>query len=206
MGRELAALGHVGGTMPKEIFPSSYLCDCGHQSDFSENTIRDMKAMSQKKKVYLADSAPEEHTIVFYRGKMVQIQCPKQPQSPDTKRSPRKSTSSTRRSSPRGIPDEVKTDVEDIVQHFNTTAIRSPHCVYVPRYRGKFLYLDRRDYGRLHPICRLEYTGNIRDWSFAIYKYSDEQYDEEEWFFPGAEHVNGTIDGAMKAGLEAYPA
>ena len=59
--------------MPKEIFPSSYLCDCGHQSDFFENTIREAKAMSQKKKVYLADSAPEEHTIVFYRGKMVDI-------------------------------------------------------------------------------------------------------------------------------------
>jgi len=51
--------------MPKEIFPSSFECDCGHQSDFSEHTVRDMKAMSQKKKVYLADSEPEEHTIVF---------------------------------------------------------------------------------------------------------------------------------------------
>jgi hypothetical protein len=50
--------------MPKEIFPSSFECDCGHQSDFFENTVREMKAMSQKKKVYLADSAPEEHTIV----------------------------------------------------------------------------------------------------------------------------------------------
>ena len=59
--------------MPKEIFPSSYLCDCGHQSDFFENTIREAKAMSQKKKVYLADSAPEEHTIVFYRGRMVEV-------------------------------------------------------------------------------------------------------------------------------------
>src|SRR5438128_10487523 len=57
--------------MPKEIFPSSFECDCGHQSDFFENTVREMKAMSQKKKVYLADAAPEEHTIVFYRGKMV---------------------------------------------------------------------------------------------------------------------------------------
>ena len=47
--------------MPKEIFPSSFECDCGHQSDFFENTVREMKAMSQKKKVYLADSAPEEH-------------------------------------------------------------------------------------------------------------------------------------------------
>src|SRR6266568_1491896 len=66
--------------MPKEIFPSSFECDCGHQSDFFENTVREMKAMSQKKKVYLADSAPEEHTIVFYKGKMVAIQCPTHPQ------------------------------------------------------------------------------------------------------------------------------
>ena len=34
--------------MPKEIFPSSFECDCGHQSDFFENTIREMRAMSQK--------------------------------------------------------------------------------------------------------------------------------------------------------------
>jgi hypothetical protein len=186
--------------MPKEIFPSSFECDCGHQSDFSENTVREIKAMSQKKKVYLADSAPEEHTIVFYRGKMVQIQCPKQPQSRDTKQSAPKKRATTR-----GIPDAVKTDVEAIVQHFNTTVIRNRHCVYVPRYKGKYLYLDRRDYGRLSPICRLEYTGTMQKWSFAIYKYSDEHYDEEEWFFPGAEHVNGTIEGAMQAGLEAYP-
>ena len=31
-------------------------------------------------------------------------------------------------------------------------------------------------------------------------------YDAEEWFFPGEEHIDGTIEGAMKAGLEAYPA
>ena len=201
MGRSLATLVHVGGTMPKELFPSSYLCDCGHQSDFFENTIREAKAMSQKKKVYLADSAPEEHTIVFYRGKMVEIQCPQQPQSPATKSSPRKKRATTR-----GIPDEVKTHVATVVEHFNTTAIRNPRCLYVPRYKGKFLYLDRQDYGRLHPICRLEYTGKMEDWSFAIYKYSDERYDAEEWFFPGAGHVDGTIEGAMKAGLEAYPA
>jgi hypothetical protein len=187
--------------MPKEIFPSSFECDCGHESDFSERTVRDMKAMSQKKKVYLADSAPEEHTIVFYRGKMVEIQCPKQPSSRETKKSAPK-----KRATSRGIPDEVKTEVAAIVEHFNTAVIRNPHCVYVPRYKGKYLYLDRRDYGRLSPICRLEYTGKMGNWSFAIYKYSDELYDAEEWFFPGAEHINGTIEGAMKAGLEAYPA
>ena len=40
---------------------------------------------------------------------------------------------------------------------------------------------------------------------FAIYKWSREQYDSDEWFFPGVEFVDGTIEGAMKAGLEAYP-
>ncbi|MFQ5617107.1 MAG: hypothetical protein ACE5GO_11705, partial [Anaerolineales bacterium] len=65
-----------GDIMPKELFPSSYLCDCGHQSDFFENTIREIKKMSRKKKVHLDDS--EGHTIVFYRGKMVDILCPTQ--------------------------------------------------------------------------------------------------------------------------------
>src|SRR5215475_371733 len=112
--------------MPKEIFPSSFECDCRHQSDFFKNTIREMKAMSQKKKVYLTNSAPKKHTIVFYRGKMVEIQCPKQPQSHETKKSSPKSKSSTRRATTRGIPDEVKTDVAIRVAHFNTTVRLAP--------------------------------------------------------------------------------
>jgi hypothetical protein len=63
--------------MPREIFPSSYQCDCGHQSDFFENTIREVKAESFKKRIYLSDSEREEHTIVFYKGEMVEILCPK---------------------------------------------------------------------------------------------------------------------------------
>lgn len=192
--------------MPKAIFPSSFACDCGHQSHFFEHTVRELKAMSQKKMVYLADSAPEEHTIVFHRGKLVEIQCPKQAQSHETKQSAPKSRPRAKRTPPRGIPDAVKTEVATRVVHFNTTIIHNPHCVYVPRYRGKFLYLDRQDYGRLSPICRLEYTGKMEKWYFAIYKYSDERYNEEEWFFPGSEHVDGTLEGALQAGLEAYPA
>jgi len=65
--------------MPKEVFPSSYECGCGHLSHFFENTIRDMKAMSikNKKELYLSDSESEEHTIVFYKGKFKDILCPK---------------------------------------------------------------------------------------------------------------------------------
>src|SRR4030095_3701407 len=104
--------------MPKEIFPSSFECDCGHQSDFSERTVRDIKAMSQKKKVYLADSAPGEHTIVFYRGKLGEIKCTKQAQSPETKQSAPKSRPGKKRATTRGISDEVKTDIAAIVEHF----------------------------------------------------------------------------------------
>jgi hypothetical protein len=43
------------------------------------------------------------------------------------------------------------------------------------------------------------------DWDFAIYRHSRERYDPEEWFFPGSQLVNGTIQGAMEAGLAAYP-
>jgi hypothetical protein len=27
------------------------------------------------------------------------------------------------------------------------------------------------------------------NWDFAIYRYSTERYDPEEWFFPGEEYV-----------------
>jgi hypothetical protein len=43
-----------------------------------------------KKTVCLYDSEPEEHTIVFYKGRMVDILCPKQDQEPSIKRTVRK--------------------------------------------------------------------------------------------------------------------
>jgi len=105
----------------------------------------------------------------------------------------------------KGIPEEVKNQADEIVKSFNKNEMANPNIYYLTRYRGRFLYLDRVSYGRSGPICRLEYTGDINEWEFAIFKYSDERYDPEEWFFPGAGHINGTIEGAMKAGLEAYP-
>jgi hypothetical protein len=137
---------------------------------------------------------------------MVEINCPHQSRSRVAKKRTAKRISSKKRPSNKRISAEVKMQVAEIVERFNATELRNPRCRYVPRYRGRFLYLDREDYGRLHPICRLEYTGKIDDWSFAIYKYSDERYDAQEWFFPGSGHVDGTIEGAMRASLEAYPA
>ncbi|MCP4425864.1 MAG: hypothetical protein GY803_15330 [Chloroflexi bacterium] len=76
---------------------------------------------------------------------------------------------------------------------------------YVPRFRGAFLYLDRADYGEPSQICRLKWTGDMNDWDFAIYKHSRNRYAPDEWFFPGIEEVDGTVAGAMRAGLKAYP-
>ncbi len=40
---------------------------------------------------------------------------------------------------------------------------------------------------------------------FAVFKYSSETYDANEFFFPGAGKLDGTIEGALRAGLEIYP-
>ena len=137
---------------------------------------------------------------------MVERRGPHQTQNVEPTKRTTKRRSSKKRPAQKGIPAEVKMQVDDIVARFHTAEIQDPDCHYRPRYRGKFLYLDREDDGRLHPICRLEYTGKMDDWSFAIYKYSKERYDDQEWLFPGSGYVDGTIEGAMRAGLEAYPA
>jgi hypothetical protein len=103
------------------------------------------------------------------------------------------------------IPDEVKTQIAERITAFNQAVVQDPDVSYLPRYRGAFLYLDRCDYGQVGCIGRLTYTGSLDHWEFAIYKYSAERYDPDEWLFPGAEDLDGTLEGAMRAGLAAYP-
>jgi hypothetical protein len=42
------------------------------------------------------------------------------------------------------------------------------------------------------------------EWEFAIFKYSSETYDPDEWMFPGSQSLNGTVEGALKACAAAY--
>src|SRR3989304_5987947 len=101
------------------------------------------------------------------------------------------------------IPLDVQTQVETIVTEFNRAHFRQPERGYQARFRGRFLYLDRCDLGEPFQVCRLAYQGKLDNWHFAIYRHSKERYDPDEWFFPGSRFVNGTIQGAMKAGLAA---
>jgi len=93
---------------------------------------------------------------------------------------------------------------ENTPQSTDNTGLNT-HIYYLPRYRGAYLYLDRCDDGQVGPIGRLTYMGALDRWEFAIYRYSDERYDPDEWLFQGAEELDGTIEGAMRAGMAAYP-
>ena len=106
----------------------------------------------------------------------------------------------------KGIPAEVQEQAEEVVAKFNKEILKNGEIEYTARFKGNYLHLDRRDFGsKPDPICRLKYTGDFDDWDFAIYKYSDGAYDPDEWF-PGDDEVDGTIEGAMRVGLKAYPA
>ncbi len=102
------------------------------------------------------------------------------------------------------IPADVRQRAEEIIERFNREVLSGCGLRYVPRFKGLFLYLDRQELGRPGPICRLKYTGSFEKWEFGIYKYSDCRYDADEWMFPGSQFIDGTIAGAMKAGMEAY--
>ena len=115
------------------------------------------------------------------------------------------------------IPIEVQEEVLKIVEEFNCKMFTGEqHPIFkilfgetkrgfAARFKGKFLYLDRTDRGRPSEVCRLTWNGKMDNWGFAIYRHSRNFYDPDEWMFPGAGFVNGTVVGAMKAGMEAYP-
>jgi hypothetical protein len=107
--------------------------------------------------------------------------------------------------STKAIPKAIQAQIKQIVAQFNQENFVNPDRGYQARFRGSFLYLDRCDTGEPFQICRLTYTGKLDGWEFAIYRHSKDRYDPDEWFFPGQEKVDGTIMGAMQAGLLAYP-
>ena len=105
----------------------------------------------------------------------------------------------------RAIPEDVRAQVEARVEAFNHEVIKYPGSFFSVRFRGKYVYLDRYYFGSASQRARLTYTGDIEDWDFAIYRHSDGRYDPNEWMFPGGHHLDGTIEGALRAAMEAYP-
>jgi len=105
------------------------------------------------------------------------------------------------------IPKDIRKEVDQIIEDFNNRHFckKSDRVAYFAEVKGKFLFLKRHEYGKISPVAKLTYTGDMEKWEFTIFKWTREQYDPDEWLFPGAGLFDGTIEGAMRAGLEAYP-
>ncbi|MFH0866610.1 MAG: hypothetical protein V1904_10460 [Bacteroidota bacterium] len=104
------------------------------------------------------------------------------------------------------IPSEVQEKVNAIIADFNkATFKKNTEIAYYSEFKGEFLYLKRMEGEIDSPCARLRYNGKFNEWDFDIFKWSSERYDPDEFMFPGAEFVNGTIEGALKACQAAYP-
>mgnify|MGYP001411245693 CR=1 FL=1 len=104
------------------------------------------------------------------------------------------------------IPEEIKKKTNKIIADFNSKEYKDkPGVEYYAIYKGDHLYLNRKEGRKDGPIARLRYNGKIDNWDFEIFKWSSERYDPDLFYFPGEQHLNGTIEGALKAGNEAYP-
>jgi hypothetical protein len=106
---------------------------------------------------------------------------------------------------PRPIPEHVRQQLNQTIDDFNRGELAGSGSHYVARYRASYLFLDRSDHGRVRPIIRLQYTGKLDAWEFALYRPSLEDYETDVSFFPGERQVDGTLQGALQAGLEAHP-
>ncbi len=93
-----------------------------------------------------------------------------------------------------------------MIEEFNQETFQGNNDIeYIATFRSNFVYIHRIEYGNHEPISRIKYTGNFNEWEFAIYKWSRESYDPDEYFFPGSEKLDGSIKGALQAGHKAYP-
>ncbi len=85
------------------------------------------------------------------------------------------------------IPKEIQEEVVKIIDDYNHKTFHDymGDLSYYPEFKEKFLYLKRKEFGKISPVVRLTYTGDMKNWEFAIFKWSREQYDPDEWFSRG---------------------
>lgn len=131
----------------------------------------------------------------------------------------------------KSIPKDIKKEILEIVETFNEEHKTS----FLITFRGQFAYLAKTEKQQINmvntfrqmiaqkmgipvkqiaeqnaPIIetklgRLKFNGQMDNWDFAVFRYGREIYDAEEFMFPGAEELDGTIEGALNAGMELYP-
>jgi len=128
---------------------------------------------------------------------------------------------------PKSIPKDIKEQVLQIVDTYN----EENETHFEITFRGQFAYLAKREERETNQFLeiiakrmgvsmdkfpkqqdstietklgRLKYNGKIDNWDFAVFRYSREFYDPDEFMFPGSGELDGTIEGALNAGLQIY--
>lgn len=95
------------------------------------------------------------------------------------------------------IPKDTQSQVSEIVENFN----KKNKTNFRITFRANYAYLSHVSYV-VTKIGRLQYIDSTNKWSFAVFRYSREFYDPDEFMFPGWELLDGTIEGALNAGME----
>jgi len=127
---------------------------------------------------------------------------------------------------PKTLPKDIKEEVLAIVDRHN----QQHQTLYQISFRARFAYLSKVEarpeidimnmlakamgikaskaktpHLEETKIGRLQFNTDMTDWDFAVYKYSKNGYDPDEWMFPGAGELDGTIEGALRAAPHIYP-
>ena len=99
----------------------------------------------------------------------------------------------------------IQSELCDRVNEFSEKYLSRFDCRYLADARGKFIFLYRQRFdGTLERIGRLTYKGDKENMDFAFFNRKKQKNDPD--CLPSKKrHLDGTIEGAMKAGLEAYP-
>lgn len=101
------------------------------------------------------------------------------------------------------IPKNIMDQTIEAVKKFNEKQFLEGDMEYLANIDGKYVYLKMRRKKSLSPIARIEFTGDPKGWKFAVYNPSTESFSEDAKF-PGAEYIDGSVEGAMKAGVSAF--
>jgi hypothetical protein len=104
------------------------------------------------------------------------------------------------------VPIDIQSALGDRATNFCKNELARARYRFFTDARGKFIYLIRvSSDGSLQRLGRLTYEGDTENMEFAIFKSRTGKYDSKERSFPGSQHLNGKIEGALKALVEAYP-
>lgn len=101
------------------------------------------------------------------------------------------------------IPQEIKNEAETAVKTFNTKRFSEGDTEYIANFDDEYMYLKIRRKDSFRPVARIRFTGDPQKWEFSVYDYSTDDYTHRK-SFPGAEFADGTIEGALKAGVKAF--